>query len=62
MKALVTGAGGFIGSHLAVELVKRGHSVTGLFMHQEDSSAAKKKGISVFRGGYYTAIFHSAYG
>lgn len=30
MKTLVTGVAGFLGSHVAEELVKRGHEVIGL--------------------------------
>jgi nucleoside-diphosphate-sugar epimerase len=50
MKALVTGAGGFIGSFLVKGLVERGHSVRGLFLPGEDASAAEKLGVEVFRG------------
>lgn len=49
MKALVTGAGGFIGSHLALELIKRGTAVRGLFLPQEDAAAMEKAGVEVFR-------------
>ena len=50
MNAFVTGAGGFIGSHLATELIRRGHSVTGLYMPREESSTAEKEGINILRG------------
>ena len=50
MRAFVTGAGGFIGAHLAEELVKRGHEVTGLFMPEEDSRRAETAGIMICRG------------
>jgi nucleoside-diphosphate-sugar epimerase len=50
MKAFVTGAGGFIGAHLAEALVKKGYDVTGLFMPTEDSRMAEKAGIKIFRG------------
>jgi 3-dehydrosphinganine reductase len=50
MRAFVTGAGGFIGAHLAEELIKRGHEVTGLFMPEEDSRRAEKAGIMIRRG------------
>jgi nucleoside-diphosphate-sugar epimerase len=50
MRAFVTGAGGFIGAHLAEELIKRGHEVIGLFMPEEDSLRAEKTGIMIRRG------------
>jgi nucleoside-diphosphate-sugar epimerase len=50
MKALVTGAGGFIGTYLVRGLVERGHAVRGLFMPGEDAAAAVKLGVEVFRG------------
>ena len=39
MKALVTGANGFLGSYIVEMLVKRGHEVTGLVRRQHDSLA-----------------------
>ena len=50
MKAFVTGAGGFIGAHLAVELINRGCEVTGMFMPEENSLMAEKAGIKICRG------------
>ncbi len=50
MKALVTGAGGFIGSHLATELIKRKYEVRGLFMPGEDAEHLEKLGVETFRG------------
>jgi len=50
MKALVTGAGGFIGSFLVRGLVERGYSVRGLFLPNEDAAAAQRLGVEVFRG------------
>lgn len=50
MNALVTGAGGFIGSHLARELINRGYSVKGLFMPTEESSDAEALGIGILKG------------
>lgn len=50
MKALVTGAGGFIGSFVARGLIERGHSVRGLFLPGEDAAAAERLGVEVFRG------------
>ena len=38
MKTLVTGAGGFIGSHLAAELVKQGHSVRAFVRYNSRNS------------------------
>jgi nucleoside-diphosphate-sugar epimerase len=45
MKTLVTGVGGFIGSHLASELIKRGHTVRGLFFPGENTSELDRMGI-----------------
>ena len=42
MKALVTGATGFIGSHLTEELIKQGHKVKVLVRETEDSSKDKR--------------------
>ena len=50
MKVLITGAGGFIGSHLAKELIKRGHFVRGLFLPQEETQLLEDIGLEVFRG------------
>jgi nucleoside-diphosphate-sugar epimerase len=50
MKALVTGAGGFIGSFLTAGLHSRGYSIRGLFLPGEDAAAAQKLGVEVFRG------------
>ncbi len=50
MKALVTGAAGFIGFHLAEALVKKGYTVRGLLLPQEDSSKLEKLGVEIFRG------------
>jgi nucleoside-diphosphate-sugar epimerase len=50
MKALVTGAGGFIGSFVARGLLDRGYTVRGLFLPGEDAAAAERLGIEVFRG------------
>ncbi|NIO49756.1 MAG: NAD-dependent epimerase/dehydratase family protein [Candidatus Aminicenantes bacterium] len=36
-KVLVTGVGGFIGSHLAESLIKRGYEIVGLLAPEEDS-------------------------
>ena len=37
-KILITGAGGFIGSHLTQKLVKKGHKVTALFRYNSSNS------------------------
>ncbi len=50
MKVLITGAGGFIGSHLAKELIEKGHFVRGLFMPNEKTQLSENIGIEVFRG------------
>ena len=50
MKALITGAGGFIGSHLVRALHDEGWEMRGLFLPVEDASRAEKLGVEVFRG------------
>ena len=50
MKALITGAGGFIGSHLVKALSDSGWGMRGLFLPGEDASAAEARGVEVFRG------------
>jgi nucleoside-diphosphate-sugar epimerase len=50
MNILITGAGGFIGSHLAGELIKRKYKVRGIFMPGEETARLEGLGIDVFRG------------
>jgi nucleoside-diphosphate-sugar epimerase len=50
MNALVTGATGFIGSHLVKELVREKHSVRALVLPGEDVSALETQGMTVWRG------------
>lgn len=50
MKALVTGAGGFIGSFLSKALLDSGHEVRGLFLPTENADTATTLGIDVYRG------------
>jgi len=50
MHALVTGVGGFIGTHLAKELIRRGHFVRGLFLPHEETQSLEDIGVEVFRG------------
>ena len=50
MNVLVTGTGGFIGFHLAKELVARGHQVRGLFLPQENAGPCEELGVDIFRG------------
>ncbi|MBF0121123.1 MAG: SDR family NAD(P)-dependent oxidoreductase [Desulfobacterales bacterium] len=50
MKVLITGAGGFIGSHLAKALIERDYKVRGLFLPLETVNHAEKLGIEIVRG------------
>jgi nucleoside-diphosphate-sugar epimerase len=50
MNTLVTGATGFIGSHLVKELVREKHSVRALVLPGEDTSSLERQGVTVWRG------------
>lgn len=50
MRALVTGATGFIGSVLVRELLSKQHTVKALALPGEDTSLLESAGVSVFRG------------
>jgi 3-dehydrosphinganine reductase len=49
-KALVTGAGGFIGRRLVSSLLEKGYAVRGLFLPEEDAAAATRARVEVVRG------------
>ena len=50
MIALVTGATGFIGSHLVRELIAKKHRVRALLLPGEDASMLEAMGVEVRRG------------
>lgn len=50
MKALVTGATGFVGSHLAEALVHAGHKVKTLARHASDTALLETLGVAIVRG------------
>jgi nucleoside-diphosphate-sugar epimerase len=50
MKALVTGANGFTGSHLVKALVQRGDSVVGLVRESSDLTRLEDTGIQLVKG------------
>ena len=50
MRVLMTGAAGFIGSHLVPELVRAGHQVLGLTRSDAGADALQRAGAEVFRG------------
>ncbi len=50
MKALVTGAGGFIGSFLVKALRSKEYEIRGLFLPNEDATESEKLGVEIFRG------------
>jgi dihydroflavonol-4-reductase len=51
-RCLVTGASGFVGSHLALALAEKGFSVRGLVRHDASRTASELRtaGIEIFRG------------
>ena len=50
MRVLVTGAAGFIGSHLTTRLLERGDEVRGLLMTGEADRGLEAAGTEIFRG------------
>lgn len=50
MRVLVTGAGGFIGSHVAELAVAAGHTVRGVVLPGEDTSLLREQGVEVVTG------------
>jgi len=50
VKAFVTGAAGFLGSHLVDSLKKKGFSITALVMKNEDQSFLKRLGVNLVVG------------
>ncbi len=50
MKYFVTGASGWIGSHVTAELVSHGHQVVGLARSDDSARKIKEAGAEVFRG------------
>ena len=50
MKALVTGASGFIGSHLAEHLIAHGYTVRALVLSDQETERLAALGVEVVRG------------
>ncbi len=50
MKVLITGAAGFVGSHLAESLLRDGHAVRGFVRPTKDTSYLEKIGVEIARG------------
>ncbi|MDW5561834.1 MAG: NAD-dependent epimerase/dehydratase family protein [Methanomassiliicoccus sp.] len=72
MTVLITGATGFVGSHLTEELLKKGDSIDALVRRPERAEALSKLGIGIIKGdvtepasfrgklGKYDTIYHLA--
>lgn len=56
-KILITGAGGFIGSHLTQKLVKRGYKVTSLFRYNSSNSKGWLDIDKDESDGHYESLF-----
>jgi uncharacterized protein YbjT (DUF2867 family) len=50
MTVLVTGAAGFIGSHIAKRVVESGQKVRGVVMPEEETSSLRSLGVDVVIG------------
>ena len=50
IKCLITGANGFVGSHLVRELLKQNYSVNCLVRHTSDISSLKGLPVKIFIG------------
>lgn len=50
MKIFITGASGFIGSHLADRLATEGHEVRALIRHTQDKEVFEGRGIKIIQG------------
>ena len=50
VKALVTGASGFIGGHLVKELKQRGHEVTALCRSETAAALLRDGGVRIVAG------------
>ncbi|WVW85345.1 hypothetical protein I302_107383 [Kwoniella bestiolae CBS 10118] len=61
MKVFITGASGWVGSHVVPELQRHGHSITAIARSDSSAAALEKQGVKVVRGGLEdTDILHSS--
>ena len=64
MKYLITGANGYIGSHLAKVLLRNGHKVRAFIYEGTDADALVRCGAEVSTGDIrdYKSVFRAAHG
>ncbi|WVQ68527.1 uncharacterized protein L199_006735 [Kwoniella botswanensis] len=61
MKVFITGASGWVGSHVVPELQRHGHTITAIARSDNSAAALEKQGVKVIRAGLEDVdILHSS--